>query len=165
MSPASSRMNSTASLKIDGCRTFCRKTFCRKTFCRKTFCRRHFAEGTFCRRTLCRTNISSNGQFDKRTFRRKDILPKRQLAENREILGDVTRTTYDWLQNRTSQSYNQLDDRNFDSKVSFVLYSFTFLTNRSEICLHRFRYIYACLFTTWRQGTFLKNDSSTAQTI
>ena len=118
--------------------------FAERHFAERHFAERHFAEGTFCRRTLCRTNISSNGQFDKRTFRRKDILPKRKLAENREILGDVTRTAYDWLLNRTSQSYNQLDDRNFDSKVSFVLYSFTFLTNRSEICLHRFRYI--CLF-------------------
>ena len=37
-----------------------------------------------------RTDILSNGQYDERTFRRKDILPKRQLAENREILGIVT---------------------------------------------------------------------------
>jgi len=73
-----------------------------RTFCRKTFYRK-----TFCRRTLCRTNILSNGQFDERAFRRKGILPKRQLAENREILGVVTRTAYDWLLNKTSQSYNQ----------------------------------------------------------
>ena len=63
----------------------------------------HFAR----RRTLCRTNILSNGQFDERTFRRNDILPKRQLAENREILGAVIRTACDWLLNKTSQSYVQ----------------------------------------------------------
>ena len=34
----------------------------------------------------------SNEHFDERTFRRKDILPKRQLAGNRVILGVVTRT-------------------------------------------------------------------------
>ena len=68
-----------------GTRTFCRKALCRKTLCRKTF-----AERTFCRRTLSRTDILSNGQYDERTFRRKDTLPKRQLPENREILGIVT---------------------------------------------------------------------------
>ena len=56
-------------------------------FAERHFAERHFAERIFCRRTLCRTNILSNGQCDERTFRRKDILPKRQLAENREILG------------------------------------------------------------------------------
>ena len=76
-------------------------------FAQRHFAERHFAERTICRRTLCRTNILSNGQFDERTFRREDILPKRQLAENREVLGVVTRTAYDWLLNITSQSYNQ----------------------------------------------------------
>ena len=33
----------------------------------------------------------SNGQFDKRTFRRKYILLKGQRAENREMFGTVTR--------------------------------------------------------------------------
>ena len=68
------------------------KTCGTRTFCRKilSFVERHFAERTFCRRTLCRTNILSNGQWDERTFRRKDILPKRQHAKNREILGVVT---------------------------------------------------------------------------
>ena len=60
--------------------------FAERHFAERHFAERHFAERTFCRRTLCRTNILSNGQFDERTFRRKDILPKRQLAENREIL-------------------------------------------------------------------------------
>ena len=59
-------------------------------FAERHFAERHFAERTFCRRTLSRTDILSNGQYDERTFRRKDILPKRQLAENREILGIVT---------------------------------------------------------------------------
>ena len=81
--------------------------FAERHFAERHFAERHFAERTFCRRTLCRTNILSNGQFDERTFRRKDILPKRQLAENGEILGVVTRTAYDWLLNKTSQSYNQ----------------------------------------------------------
>ena len=54
-------------------------------FAERHFAERHFAERTFCRRTLCRTNTLSNGQYDERTFRRKDVLPKRQLAENREI--------------------------------------------------------------------------------
>ena len=38
------------------------------------------------------TDILSNGQFDKRTFRRKDILPKGQRAElkNREMFATVT---------------------------------------------------------------------------
>ena len=70
------------------------RTFCRKTLCRKTFCRTDILSTDI---LFCRTNILSNGQFDERTFRRKDILPKRQLAENREILGVVTRTAYDWL--------------------------------------------------------------------
>ena len=73
-----------------GGRTFCRKTLCRKTPCRKTFCRTDICRTDICRRTLSRTDILSNGQYDERTFRRKDILPKRQLAENREILGIVT---------------------------------------------------------------------------
>ena len=64
--------------------------FAERHFAESHFAERHFAERGFCRRTLCRTNILSNGQFDKRTFRRKDILPKRQVAENREILGVVT---------------------------------------------------------------------------
>ena len=68
-------------------------------FAERHFAERHFAERTLCRRTLCPTNILSNGQFEERTFRRKDILPKRQLVENREILGVVTRTAYDWLLN------------------------------------------------------------------
>ena len=59
-------------------------------FAERHFAERRFAERTFCRRTLSRTDILSNGQYDERTFRRKDILPKRQLAENREILGIVT---------------------------------------------------------------------------
>ena len=77
--------------------------FAERHFAERQFAERHFAERTFCRRTLCRTNIWSNGQFDERTFRRKDILTKPQLAENREILGIVTRTDYDWLLNKTSQ--------------------------------------------------------------
>ena len=81
--------------------------FAERHFTERHFAERHFAEQTFCRTTLCRTNILSNGQFDERTFRRKDILPKRQLAENREILGVVTRTDYDWLLDKTSQSYDQ----------------------------------------------------------
>ena len=81
--------------------------FPERRFAERHFTERHFAERTLCRRTLCRTNILSNGQFDERTFRRKDTLPKRQLAEKREILGVVTRTAYDWLLNKTSQSYNQ----------------------------------------------------------
>ena len=52
-------------------------------------------------------DILPTGQLDERTFRGKDILPKRQLAGNREILGVVTWTAYNWLLNRTSQSYNQ----------------------------------------------------------
>ena len=59
-------------------------------FAERHFAERHFAERTFCRRTLSRMDILSNGQYDERTFRRKDILPKRQLAENREILEIVT---------------------------------------------------------------------------
>ena len=59
-------------------------------FAERHFAERHFAERTFCRQTLSRTDILSNGQYDERTFRRKDILPKRQHAENREILGIVT---------------------------------------------------------------------------
>ncbi len=35
-------------------------------------------------------DILSNGQFDERTFRRKDILPKGQHAENRGMFGTVT---------------------------------------------------------------------------
>ena len=58
------------------------------------FTERHFAKRTFCRTTLCRTHILSNGQFDERTFRRKDILPKRQLAENREILVNPARLKF-----------------------------------------------------------------------
>ena len=64
--------------------------FAERHFAERHFAERHFAERTFCRRTLSRTDILSNGQYDERTFRRKDILPKRQLAENREILGIVT---------------------------------------------------------------------------
>ena len=64
--------------------------FAERHFAERHFAERHFAEWTFCRRTLGRTDILSNGQYDERTFRRKDILPKRQLAENREILGIVT---------------------------------------------------------------------------
>ena len=75
--------------------------FAERHFAERHFAERHFTERTFCRRTLCRTNILWNGQFDERTFRRKDTLPKRQLAENREILGVVTRTAYDWLLNKT----------------------------------------------------------------
>ena len=82
--------------------------FAERHFAERHFPERHFAERTICRQTFCRTNILSNGQFDEQTFRRKDILPKRQLAENREILGIGIRTTdYDWLLNKTSQSYNQ----------------------------------------------------------
>ena len=81
--------------------------FAERHFTERHFAERHFAARTFCRTTLFRTNILSNGQFDERTFRRKDILPKRQLAENREILGVVTRTDYDWPLNKSSQSYNQ----------------------------------------------------------
>ena len=72
--------------RANGTRTFCRKTLCRTTLCRKTFCRK-----TFCRRTISRMDFLSNGHFDKRTLRRKDILPKGQLAENREISGNVMR--------------------------------------------------------------------------
>ena len=64
--------------------------FAERHFAERHLAERHFAERTFCRRTLSRTDILSNGQYDERTFRRKDILPKRQLAENREILGIVT---------------------------------------------------------------------------
>ena len=64
--------------------------FAERHFAERHFAERHFAERTFCQRTLSRTDILSNGQYDERTFRRKDILPKRQLAENREILGIVT---------------------------------------------------------------------------
>ena len=64
--------------------------FAERHFAERHLAERHFAERTFCRRTLSRTDILSNGQHDERTFRRKDILPKRQLAENREILGIVT---------------------------------------------------------------------------
>ena len=64
--------------------------FAERHFAERHLAERHFAEQTFCRRTLSRTDILSNGQYDERTFRRKDILPKRQLAENREILGIVT---------------------------------------------------------------------------
>ena len=93
MSPASSRNEQHGFIR----KSMVAGHFAERHFAERHFAERHFAEGTFCRRTLCRTNISSNGQFDKRTFRRKDILPKRKLAENREILGDVTRTAYDWL--------------------------------------------------------------------
>ena len=58
-------------------------------FAQRHFAERHFAEWIICRRTLSRTDILSNGQYDERTFRQKDILPKRQLAENRKILGIV----------------------------------------------------------------------------
>ena len=64
--------------------------FAERHFAERHFAERHFAERTFCRQTLSRTGILSNGQYDERTFRRKDNLPKRQLAENREILGIVT---------------------------------------------------------------------------
>ena len=64
--------------------------FAERHFAERHFAERHFAERTFCRRTLSQTYMLSNGQYDERTFRRKDILPKRQLAENREILGIVT---------------------------------------------------------------------------
>ena len=80
--------------------------FAERHFAERYFAERYFAERIFSRRTLCRTNILSNGQFHEQTFRRKDILPKRQFAENREILGVVTRTDYDWLLDKTSQSYN-----------------------------------------------------------
>ena len=63
----------------------------------------HFAERHFVERTFCRTDSLTNRPFR----RRKDILPKRQLVENREILGVVARTDYDWLLNKSSQSYNQ----------------------------------------------------------
>ena len=86
---------------------FAERHFAERHFAERHFAERHFAERTFCRRTLSRTNILSNGQYDERTFRRKDVLPKRQLAENTEILGIVTRTAYDWLLNKTSRSYNQ----------------------------------------------------------
>ena len=83
-------------LRVGG-RTFCRKTLCRKTFCRKTFCRTH----------ILPTDTLSNKHFVEQTFCRTDFSPKRHFAENREILGIVTRTAYDWLLNKTSQSYNQ----------------------------------------------------------
>ena len=57
--------------------------FAERHFAERHFAERHFAERTFRRRTLSRTDILSNGQYDERTFRRKDILPKRQLAENK----------------------------------------------------------------------------------
>ena len=69
---------------------FAERHFAERHFAERHFAERHFAERTFCRRTLSRTDILSKGQYDERTFRRKDILPKRQLAENREILGIVT---------------------------------------------------------------------------
>ena len=64
--------------------------FAERHFAERHFAERHFAERTFCRRTLSRTDILSNGQYDERTFCRKDTLPKRQLPENREILGIAT---------------------------------------------------------------------------
>ena len=76
-------------------------------YAKKGFTERNFDERTFCRRTLCRTNIFSNGQFDERTFRLKDILQKQPPGENREILGVVIRTAYDWLLYKTNKSYNQ----------------------------------------------------------
>ena len=71
---------------------FAERHFAERHFAERHFADRHFAERTFCRQTcaLSRTDILSNGQYDERTFRRKDILPKRQLPENREILGIVT---------------------------------------------------------------------------
>ena len=84
-----------------GGRTFCRKTLHRKTLCRKTFCRGDILPNV----TL------SNEHFVERTVWRTDFSPKRHfaetIAENREILGVVTRTDYDWLLNKSSQSYNQ----------------------------------------------------------
>ena len=109
---------------------FAERHFAERHFAERHFAERHFAERTFCRRTLCRTNILSNGQFDERTFRR-------HFAENREILGVVTRTAYDWLLNKTSQSYNQFINVMTETlivKSSFVLYSFTFLTNLPTFC-------------------------------
>ena len=56
----------------------------------------HFADEHFVERTVCRTTVC-----------RTDFSPKKHFAENREILGVVTRTAYDWLLNKTNQSYNQ----------------------------------------------------------
>ena len=46
--------------------------FAERHFAERHFAERHFAERTFCPRTLSRTDILSNGQYDERTFRRKD---------------------------------------------------------------------------------------------
>ena len=81
-------LNIVVDIKVPG--HFAERHFAERHFAERHFAERHFAERTFCRRTLGRTDILSNGQYDERTFRRKDILPKRQLPENREILGIVT---------------------------------------------------------------------------
>ncbi len=54
------------------------------------FAERHLAERQFAEQTVCRTDslpadILSNGQFDERTFFRKDILTNGPLAESRYI--------------------------------------------------------------------------------
>jgi hypothetical protein len=64
--------------------------FAERHFAERQFAERHFAERTVCRRTFCRTDNLTNGQFDERTFRRKDISPKGQLAENSGMFGTVT---------------------------------------------------------------------------
>ena len=96
--------------------------FAERHFPERHLAERHFAERTFCRRTLSRTDILSNGQYDERTFRRKDILPKRQLAENREILGIVT---------HFSKMCNSLDNQNGLSEMCspFGRYIVHFLSN------------------------------------
>ena len=60
------------------------------------FAERHFAERHFAER-----------HFAERHFAERHFA-ERHFAENREILGVVTRTAYDWLLNKISQSYNQL---------------------------------------------------------
>jgi hypothetical protein len=159
-------------------RHFAERTFCRKTFCRTNILPNgRFADGRFAERKFCWTDSLTNGQ----------------LAENRDIFWTLKIRLHARSKFLCLKSLSILMTETLIVKYSFVLYSFTFLTSlpkirdiKNNIIQHhpwmwfsrelwmysmilevKFAYvvfIYAYLFTIWRQNTFLTNESSAAQT-